>query len=260
MPTQIELAKTFAALHVSHAPIVLFNAWDAGSAQAVASAGAKAIATGSWSVAAAHGYSDGQKLTLELAIANLARIVASVTLPVTIDLESGYGEAPEAIFHAVSQALASGAVGFNLEDQIVGGTGLYTVTDQASRLKAARQAADATNIPAFINARTDIFLKASAATHDAAMVEAALERAHAYAEAGASGFFAPGLVDENLIATLCKACPLPVNIMVANSSAATQRLAGLGVARISYGPNPYRQAMKFLEEAARAAFLMNINA
>jgi 2-methylisocitrate lyase-like PEP mutase family enzyme len=255
MPTQIELAKTFAALHVTGAPIVLFNAWDAGSAQAVASAGAKAIATGSWSVAAAHGYSDGQKLTLELAIANLARIVASVTLPVTIDLESGYGEAPEAIFHAVSQALSAGAVGFNLEDQIVGGSGLYTIADQASRLNAARQAADAAKIPAFINARTDIFLKAAASTHDAAMVEAALERAHAYAAAGASGFFAPGLADEALIALLCHGSPLPVNIMVAMPTPATQRLAGLGVARISYGPNPYRQAMKFLEEAARAVFL-----
>ncbi len=255
MPTQIEFAKTFAALHVSGSPIVLFNAWDAGSAQAVAKAGAKAIATGSWSVAAAHGYSDGQKLTLELAIANLARIVASVALPVTIDLESGYGEAPEAVFLAVSQALAAGAIGFNLEDQIIGETALYPSSTQALRLRAAREAANTAGVPAFINARTDMFLKAPADTHNLAMVQAVLERAHAYAEAGANGFFAPGLTDEILVAALCKACPLPVNIMVAAPSAATQRLAGLGVARISYGPNPYRQAMKFLEEAARAAFV-----
>ncbi len=254
MSTQNELAHTFAALHVAGKPLVLFNAWDAGSAQAVASAGAAAIATGSWSVAAAHGAGDGQKLSFDLAIANLARIVANVVLPVSVDLESGYGDAPEAIFRAAAAAIAVGAIGFNLEDQIVGGTGLYSIAEQALRIKAARQAADGAGVPAFINARTDVFLKAPPATHDAVLVEAALARAHAYSAAGANGFFAPGLVDENLIAALCKACPLPVNIMVATPSPATQRLSGLGVARISYGPNPYRQAMKFLEDAARVAF------
>ena len=187
-------------------------------------------------------------------MANLARIVASVALPVSVDLESSYGDAPNATYDAASAAIATGAIGFNLEDQIVGGTGLCSIADQALRLNAARQAADAAGLPAFINARTDLFLKAPAATHDAALVEAALARAHAYAAAGASGFFAPGLVDESLIATLCKASPLPINVMVATPSSATQRLSDLGVARISYGPNPYRQAMKFLEDAARQAF------
>ena len=254
MSTQNELAQTFAALHIAGNPLVLFNAWDAGSALAVANAGAAAIATGSWSVAAAHGAGDGQKLPFDLAMANLARIVASVPLPVSVDLESGYGDAPEAIFRAASAAVAAGAIGFNLEDQIVSGEGLYGIADQALRLSAARQAADAAGVPAFINARTDLFLKTAAVKHDSALIEAALTRAHAYAAAGANGFFVPGLADESLIAALCKTCPLPVNIMVATPSLATQRLAGLGVARISYGPNPYRQAMKFLEDAARVAF------
>ena len=97
MANQIECAETFRSLHVKGDPIVLFNVWDAGTARVVEAAGAKAIATGSWSVAAAHGCGDGQVLSLTLAMENLARIVASVTLPVTIDLEAGYGEAPEVV-------------------------------------------------------------------------------------------------------------------------------------------------------------------
>ena len=109
-------ANAFHRLHIKGDPIVLFNIWDAGTAQAVAKAGAKAIATGSWSVAAAQGFKDGQALPLELALDNLTRIVASVTLPVTIDLEAGYGDAPEIVADAVARAIAAGAIGFNLED------------------------------------------------------------------------------------------------------------------------------------------------
>ncbi len=179
MSKQVEFARAFAALHIAGKPLVLFNAWDAGSAQAVARAGAKAIATGSWSVAAAHGAGDGQTLPLALAMANLARIVASVDLPVTVDLESGYGDNPDTVARAASAAMAAGAIGFNLEDQIIEGTGLYSIANQALRLKAARQAAETAGVPVFINARTDLFLKTSAAHHDSALVDAAIERAHA---------------------------------------------------------------------------------
>jgi 2-methylisocitrate lyase-like PEP mutase family enzyme len=247
-------AEAFFKLHVKGRPLVLFNVWDAGTARVVAEAGAQAIATGSWSVAAAHGYGDGQTLPLSVAMDNLERIVASVALPVTIDLEAGYGDAPTAVANAAARALAAGAIGFNLEDQIIGGDGLYSVADQALRIRAARQAADVAAVPAFINARTDIFLKASATQDDAAMVELALQRAEAYAAAGASGFFAPGLNDEALIGKLCAACSLPVNIMVMAATPPAARLAELGVARISHGPGPYRQMMRMLDEAARRIY------
>lgn len=251
MQRQIDSANAFAALHVKGAPVVIFNVWDAGSAKVVAKANARAIATGSWAVAAAHGYADGEALPLELVLANLARIVGAVDVPVSVDLEGCYGVAPEIVAETVTRALTAGAIGINFEDQIVGGEGLHAVTVQAQRISAARAAAQALGIPAFINARTDIFLKSSA--HQPAQVEAAVERAHSYAAAGASGFFAPGLVDEQLIETLCEKSPLPVNFMMGATSPSPKRLAELGASRLSYGGDSYQVAMRALGDAARAA-------
>ncbi len=253
MPTQNERAKLFHHFHAegkAGRPLVLYNIWDAGSARIVADAGAKAIATGSWSVAAAQGYADGQALPLNAAIENVVRIVASVDLPVTVDLEAGYGDAPEVVADAVARMIAQGAIGFNLEDQMIGRGSLYAIAEQSSRIQAARDACGRASIPAFINARTDIFLKAKADQHSEQMLDQALERAQAYSKAGASGFFAPGLVDEKLIARLCQACPLPVNLMVMPASPSSARMAELGVARISYGPGPYRAMVASLAEAA----------
>jgi methylisocitrate lyase len=248
-----EAARAFHALHVPGAPLVLFNAWDAGSARAVAGAGAKAVATGSWSVAAANGFDDGERLPLPLAMDNLRRIVAAVALPVTVDLESGYGAAPDAVAATVAAALEAGAVGCNLEDSFPADGRLRPAADQVARLAAARRAAEAAGVPLFLNARTDVFFKKPAAEHDGAMVEAALQRARAYADAGASGLFVPGLVDERLVARLVEASPLPVNIMAMPGVPARARLAELGVARISHGPGPYRGAMQWLADAAKAA-------
>jgi 2-methylisocitrate lyase-like PEP mutase family enzyme len=251
---QLERAKTFRALHVPGDPVVLFNVWDAGTAQVAARTGARAIATGSWSVAAAHGYADGEKMPLELALADLERIVAAVQLPVTVDLESGYGRSPADVSETVTRAILAGAIGFNLEDRIIGESGLYSAADQSSRIRAARQAADRAGIPAFINARTDLFLKADRTTHDGELLDAALRRAEAYAQAGASGFFAPGLVDETWIERLGRECALPINILVLPMAPPAKRLTELGVARISHGPGPYRLAMRAFEDAAREAY------
>ena len=199
MTDQAERARTFHSLHIKGNPIVLYNAWDPGSAKIVEKAGAKAIATGSWPVAAAFGYADGEKIPLELALDNIRRIVQAVDLPVTMDLEGGYGVEPEVVAQTVTRALQAGAIGFNFEDQIVGGTGLHDITVQVKRVEAAAAAVKASGIPAFLNARTDIFLKAKPDAHDKTLLEQAIERAHAYEKAGASGFFAPGLGDERLI-------------------------------------------------------------
>lgn len=252
--TQSDKAASFHRLHVPGAPLILFNAWDAGSAKAVAEAGAKAIATGSWSAAAAYGFGDGEGLPLDLAIANAARIVAATDLPVTLDFEGGYALDPERLAANFAIALAAGVIGCNFEDRIVGGEGLHPLPLQASRIEALRRAAERAKVPVFINARTDIFLGSKPESHDPAAAEHALERARAYADAGASGFFVPGLADERLLARICDASPLPVNAMMFPGMPDTTRLAQLGVARISYGPGPYRLAMKALADAARAAF------
>jgi 2-methylisocitrate lyase-like PEP mutase family enzyme len=246
-----EKARLFAALHKPGEPLILYNAWDAGSAKIIAEAGAKAIATGSYSVAAAQGFDDREALPLDLALANAERIVAAVDLPVTIDFEGGYAVEPEAVAANMARLAATGAVGCNFEDQVVGDEGLYSVEQQAARIRAARAAVGP---DFFINARTDIFRKAARDTHDAAMVDAALERARAYAEAGASGIFLPGLVAESLIDRACKGSPLPVNIMNMIGAPPAARLAELGVARISHAGGPWRLAMRALKEAAEAVY------
>jgi methylisocitrate lyase len=250
---QNEKARLFHSLHVRGQPLVLFNAWDAGSARAVAEAGAGAVATGSWSVAAANGFADGEQMPFAFALDNLRRIVAAVTQPVTIDLESGYGETPAHVAATVAAALEAGAIGCNLEDSFPADGSLRDAADHAARLAAARQAADQAGVALFINARTDVFFQKPAEAHDMGMVDEALRRARLYVDAGASGLFVPGVVAEPLIARLAEASPLPLNVMVMPGVPSRARLAELGVARISHGPGPYRGAMQWLTEAARAA-------
>ncbi|WP_170357813.1 isocitrate lyase/PEP mutase family protein [Ruegeria arenilitoris] len=253
MTNQITQAEEFAALHKKGEPVILYNIWDAGSAGAVRDAGAKAIATGSAPVAMAQGFGDGQKISLDAALDNARRIVAAVDLPVTLDFEGAYAEDVLSVAANVQLALQTGVIGFNFEDQIVGTSDLYDIETQEARVQAMREGCDAAGIPAFINARTDIFLKAKPDTHDNSMLDDAIARAKAYADAGASGFFAPGLKDEGLIARLCESTELPVNIIALPGTPDTTTLASLGVARVSYGPVPYRQMLGWLQEQAKQA-------
>ena len=250
---QAHKAEQFRALHIPGKPLVLFNIWDAGGTKAVAAGGAKAIATGSWSVANANGFADGERIPLGLAIDNLRRIVSATDLPVTIDLESGYGDAPEIVGKTIGLAIDAGAIGCNLEDSFPANGKLRETVDQAHRIRCARQIADAANISFFINARTDIFFQRPPEQHNESMVVEAMERAHAYADAGADGLFAPGLADITLIARLAAGSPVPLNIMVDDGTPPLHKLAEHGVARVSHGPRPYLMAMKGLEEGARAA-------
>jgi 2-methylisocitrate lyase-like PEP mutase family enzyme len=253
MTTQIERCLLLNKLHIKGDPLILFNIWDAGSAKAMQEIGAKVIATGSWSVAASHGYDDGEKIPLDLVIANLNRIITSVSLPVTIDLEGGYGKNLSEIQETVLKAIEAGAAGINFEDQIIDGSELYSIEEQCTRIKAVRSAAEQLSIPIFINARTDIFLKNDPVSHHDKQVEEAIHRASAYAASGASGFFVPGLTDPKYIEKICRVSPIPVNIMVLSGIPASKALAELGVARISYGPHPYCLAINSLKEVGRVA-------
>jgi methylisocitrate lyase len=245
--------EQFRGYHIPGRPFVLFNVWDAGSAKAVAEAGAKAIATSSWSVAKANGFADGERIPLELAIDNLRRIVGATELPVTIDLEAGYGDTPDAVGETMKLVIETGAVGCNLEDSFPANGKLRETRDQCHRIRRARQTADAAHLHFFLNARTDVFFQTPPGQHTDAMVAEAIDRARAYADVGADGLFAPGLVDITLIGRLAKESSLPLNIMVSDATPSVRMLAEHGVARVSHGPGPYLVAMKALEAAARAA-------
>lgn len=246
-------ATHFRSLHQAGSPLVLFNVWDAGSARAVAKAGAAAIATASWSVAAAHGFSDGEKISRDVVIDVIRRIVGSTDLPVTVDLESGYGSDPEALANTVRLSIEAGAIGCNLEDSRPSDGSLRSVEEAAARIQAARRAADQTCPGFFINARSDVFYQKSADGHDPSIVAEAVGRGRAYADAGADGLFVPGVADLGLIEELAALSPLPLNVMRFGAGPMITELATAGVARISHGPGPYMAAMKALEDAAGEA-------
>lgn len=248
---QVDKAARFNELHVKGNPVRLYNAWDAGSAKTIAAAGASAIATSSWAVAAAQGFSDGEDIPLDLLIQIVSRVVATVDVPVTADFEGGYSDDESELAANVTRLLDTGVVGINFEDRVVKGDGLYAMDRQAQRIGALRRAADAKDIPLFINARTDLFL-GRPYDREGSVAEA-VERARAYA-AGASGFFIPGLIDEQLITHICENAPLPVNVMMMDGAPSQHRLAELGVSRISYGATPYADATAALQ--ARATSLV----
>jgi 2-methylisocitrate lyase-like PEP mutase family enzyme len=254
MITQTEKARKFADLHLKGDPLIIFNVWDAGTAKAVADAGAKAVATGSYSVALANGYVDGENIPLKLVLANLERIVASVELPVSLDFEGGYAVEPAELAQNIGLVIEAGAIGINFEDRVVDGSGLYSIEDQCERIRAIRKAAESKGLDFFINARSDVVLPHPATEHTEANLHQLVERASAYAEAGASGFFAPGLADAEFINKLCQASPLPVNILVIPGAPPAGKLAELGVSRISYGGGSYRTAMAAFKQAAQEAF------
>ena len=187
MSTQREKAEELRRLHEAPEPLVLVNVWDAASARVVAAApGCRAIATASWSIAAAHGFPDGEAITREAMIAAVGIVARAVELPVTADLERGFGDARVTI----ESALEAGAVGCNLEDSD-GSGGLWPAEEHAAVVAAARAAGDAAGIPLVINARTDVWLTDVVPPEE--RVVAALERGAAYLEAGADCIFVPGV-------------------------------------------------------------------
>jgi 2-methylisocitrate lyase-like PEP mutase family enzyme len=258
MANQTELAETFASLHVKGDPLIIFNVWDAGTANEAEKFGAKAVATGSYAVATANGFEDGETIPLELVLTNLRRIVGAVELPVSLDFEGGYAREQDKLAENIKNVIEAGAIGINFEDRIVAGEGIYCAEEQAVRIQAIRGAADELSIPLFINARTDVFLSRDTSTHTEDHLQESIERAHAYSEAGASGFFAPALVNPDFIGKLCDESPLPVNILVWPGAPTSRELADLGVARISYGGGSYRTTMEAFKEAGRKALEWNV--
>jgi len=227
---QAARAGAFHRLH-HEGVLILPNAWDVASARLVEEAGAAAVATTSAGVSWSLGVADGGHLDGERALEVTARIVGAVDVPVTADIETGYGDSLEQLAATIRAVLAAGAVGVNIED--AAGTGLRDQADQVERIAAVRAAADVAGSALFINARTDVYLLGLGDPAD--RLRAAVRRAEAYVAAGADGVFVPGVVDSSTIGQLAAAAPAPLNVMVAPGAPSVAELAELGVRRVSVG-------------------------
>jgi 2-methylisocitrate lyase-like PEP mutase family enzyme len=241
-------ATTFRDLHHDGA-LVLPNAWDAGSAALIGCAGARAIATTSAGISWALARSDGQQVTREEMVSSVERIAAAVDLPVTADIEGGYGAEPDAVAATVRAIVEAGAVGINLEDSGAPDGGLFDPASQAKRIQAARAAADEAGLPElFINIRTDVYLFGIGEPEG--RLDDVLSRAAAYAEAGSDGLFVPGLLDLDTLSTLADTVPEPVNAMVWYGAPDVAALRAAGVRRISIGQGIAQAAYSLARRAA----------
>jgi 2-methylisocitrate lyase-like PEP mutase family enzyme len=249
MTTLKAKAEKLLALHAGPEVLVLPNAWDAASAAIVAQAGFPAIATTSAGVAFALGYPDNQWIERDEMLEMVRRIARAVSVPVTADMEGGYGIAPEIVAETVRLTLHAGAVGANLEDsarEIEGG--LIEAELAAERIRAARAAADAAGIPFVINARTDPYM-IPGDKGEAAFAEA-VRRGNAYREAGADCIFVPGVSDAALIGRLAKAINAPLNVLGGPKAPPVPEMRALGVRRVSVGGSLSRATLALVRRAA----------
>jgi len=235
-------AATFHGLHDHRSrPLVLVNVWDAASARLVEDAGATAIATTSAGVAWSLGRPDGNTLTRAEAMDAVARIAASVSVPVTVDIESGYADDADGVARTVDAVLEAGAVGINIED------GRLHPEALADRIGAARRAAERAGVRLFVNARTDVHL--AGLVDPERLLAETLERARRYRGAGADGVFVPGVRDVGTIRALVESIDGPVNVMAGPGSPTVAELARLGVARISLGSAVAQAAYAVVRQA-----------
>lgn len=230
--------------------LVLPNAWDACSAAVLAHAGARAIATTSAGVSWSLGRPDGQHLTRAEMIEAVRRIAAAVDVPVTADLEAGYGPSATDAATSVAEAVAAGAVGVNLEDAPGTDGPLLDAQVHAARISAARDAATAAGLPELvINARTDVYLRRVGEPAD--RLDDVLTRAHIYAQAGADCLFVPLLLDLTALARLTAECPIPVNAMAVPGGPSVPDFVRAGVRRISVGTAIAQAAYSAADRATR---------
>ena len=243
MTSTADRATALLALHTDPSLLTLVNVWDVASARVVAdSEGTRAIATASHAIAAMYGYEDGEHIPRDLMLEAVGRVVDAVDLPVTADLEAGYGDAAE----TVRRAIGLGVVGCNIEDQ------LRPVAEAAAIVESVMQAAAAEGVPDLVlNARTDAFLDAAGRGPDVVLADA-IERGRAFLDAGAPVVFVPGRLSEDQVVTLVDALgPQRLTVLPASGEPSLARLEELGVARVSFGPFPQRVALTALQEMVK---------
>jgi 2-methylisocitrate lyase-like PEP mutase family enzyme len=248
--TQAELAKQFLALHDGRKILLLPNAWDVASARIFEEAGFPAVATSSAAVAFALGYPDGQKMSRTQMLTVVHRIVEALSIPVTADMEAGYGTKPEEISETAREVIAAGAVGMNLEDTVDDRPDvLADVSVQQEKIRAVVEISARAGVQFVLNARTDVFLAAIGPAET--MLARTIERLNAYRDAGAQCLFAPGVRDKETIAQLVSGVHGPLNILATAGTPPVADLEKLGVARVSVGSGPMRATLALLARIAR---------
>lgn len=239
-PSAADRAALLRRLHLDPELLVMVNVWDVASAAVVAGLpGCRALATASHSIAVAHGFADGEQIPFELMLSAIARIVAAVPVPVSADLEAGYGD----IDRTVRRAIGVGVVGGNIEDQ------LRPLDEAVAGVSAAVRAGAAEGVPFVLNARTDAFLLAGDRDPELVLADA-IERGRAFLDAGADCVFVPGLLTSEQVARLVEGIgSLRVSLLAVPGTPELATLTALGVARVSYGPWTQRLAMTALADA-----------
>jgi 2-methylisocitrate lyase-like PEP mutase family enzyme len=238
---QRDKAEEFRRMHVPGEPVVLINAWDAASARIVELLGFRAVATTSGGVAFLEGFPDGQKVGRDVMFAGIDRICRAVRVPVTADVEAGYGETVQDAAAIARGVIATGAIGLNFEDGSDGPEGLIDMQLQVERIRAIRQVGKDYGVPLVINARCDVFLNDIGA--EETRLGVAIERGRRYHAAGADCIFVPGVTDAPTISTLVRELGAPLNVLTNPSAPPVSEMAALGVARISLGSGPMLRAL-----------------
>jgi 2-methylisocitrate lyase-like PEP mutase family enzyme len=242
LEAQKSKAEAFRAMHQRSPILVLPNAWDGASARIFEDAGFRAIATTSAGVSYTAGYADGQMIPRDDMVTIVKWIAHSVNVPVTADMESGFGSGANDVAETVRMVIETGAVGMNLEDTVHGGERqLYDLPLAIERVRAAREAANKSGVPLVINARTDVFLLGIG--EKSARFDHAVQRLNAYREAGADCLYPMGFFDSETIGRLVKAVNGPINVMGLPGAPAVSELERIGVARVSTASGPARVAM-----------------
>lgn len=230
--TQVDLAHAFRRMHDRSKLLLLPNCWDAGSARLFEQRGFAAIATTSAGVAWSLGYADGECAPLAEVLAAIARITRVVAVPVSVDIETGYGDLPADVASSVQAVIAAGAIGINIEDGRPGHGPLRDTADASARVHAARAAADASGVPIVINARVDHWMQHGDADPAARLADA-IARAKAYLAAGADCIYPIGLGDRATLATLVRSIDAPINVAAGPAMPDLHEFESIGVARVS---------------------------
>lgn len=246
---QAEKARKFLALHKGPKTLLLPNAWDVASARIFEEAGFPAIATTSAGVANSLGYPDGQHIRPDEMLEVVRRIAEAVSVPVTADMEAGYGQTPEEVAATAGGVLEAGAVGMNLEDTIEERPdSLADLSLQKERIRAILEVTRSAGILLVLNARSDVIL--AGVGEPATRAQRTIERLEAYREAGAQSLFAPGVKDKETIAQLVRGVHGPLNILATAGTPPIAELEKIGVARVSLGSGPMRATMALVARIA----------